>query len=1333
MAYGLKYSSSAYGLSSTNWKVEIYEKDFTPVEGALPIDLRLSGEGLRIGYDREEDRFNVIYSRYAIIDLKVTDSFNLDTLQFDDERKFLIKIYRDATHEFSGWIIPNYSSQAYEDTSITTITIQAKDSINRLRDIPFVDEHPLLFSHKQSVSSIISQSLRNIGYNLDLDIYYNKYEDGMLKTSSDCPLSQLFVNIRSFKDKEDWISYYEVIQKLLTDHDLRIFQANGRWIIVSPIELVDGSVSGRRFNYLGEQQSNVTLTSDINIGGEGIGIKRNSIIRKGIPIQSFSADFEFGQSRNLVFNGELDNIIDFEPEGWNLSSGWENGEVFEIEGGGIVFDNTYATRSLGINPDVPINDASLNKTKYLESSQANVETLGTFSLSAEVFTNADIDAVRVRVKFYNEGGTNEMYVTTDGKLTFVPTSIYMYNNEADTYKLLSLTWNNVNQYGTPIAFDYMRVSIFEGIRLRAGVPVSSEVKYRNIKIAGRPMGVSGDFVGKRIEIVNTELPNSKKYFDVPYFYKDAELFNEPEHIHKFYLSDEVGEADVTTGKWKRTSESIERKLIDSRLVDRLAMSNRFGDIFEGSIFGYISITNTPFLDIDEKRLLLLYSEFSLGTNTTEIVAIELFVNDFTLNRKEYNLLSDGTVIEVDIDSVSTTKVDVGEQFDAITSAGGTVYGGLYVDYGIDAIPKTSTDPRATNKGTLLFGANNADNIELGNWDNKTLVQLLGGQMKLGRNAMFYEYSVVDGDGTEQYNVGIDAYNTHFEGDIEVVGKVSVGQGALIIEKKLQESGQSAYAEIGAEHYINVTAPEINVLNTLGVNEIVSISEFPIEVNSEVNFNFPIYITDSDEPNSAISRTAVEQFIEEISVNYWKVGGNVDVTGDMVFDIVSAYDGEIQQQPYDYFWKINGTNKMQLSDEALDIKTRIKLKGVSATENQVLTSDGFNEVWSLIGVQSIADIADNYQALLDGVGFVKMNGTDVSYERFGEFGQYLNSSENPNIFDAPWGASYVAGLLTNLPNAIYQGHSIKMSLGEDRPDDATFLSFGLPDENFDSKLYARGIYGGEDTGWKAIGGDISTYIVYRDEAEIELKGYYYEFTEGDRAVFAGIDKTNGTYDILMKSANNLGDTINDYRNYIDTETGRWYFQNGTNVPQKYLLEGEVAGGGSGTAHTLEEPLYFIGNEINIRQAGTSQNGFLTSTDWNTFNDKIADGGNVDNYLNFDNAPLYFGKIGGSTQGIGQLKVQNWNAGADPDFTILSHGIDSDIILLPSAAMIVRSATFAANTSVQGIEVDLGDNHINSIIKINGTNYNFKLPSSPTDGQRFVFEYDSTTNKVYVVAE
>lgn len=1016
------------------------------------------------------------------------------------------------------------------------------------------------------------------------------------------------------------------------------------------------------------------------------------------------------------------------------------------------------------------------------------------------------------------------------------------------------------------------------------------------------------------------------------------------------------------------------------------------------------------------------------------------------------------------------------------------------------------DEQLNRKADVKIGRESG-NISLGNEENKTLVQLLGGALQLGSKSMFYEYLVTDGDGNEQYNVGIDAWNVHFEGGIEVVDVLSVGQGAVSIQKRISEDGLSSYAEIGGATYIDVTTEQINILNTLGVNEIVSVTNNPIEVNSEMNFNFPIFIADSEEPNSAISRTVLTQTIENLALaqNYWKVGGNIDVTGDMVFDIVSAYDNVggtlVQQSPYDYFWKVNGANKMQLTAEgnlsvggvapeavihahatvvgnaevislkvtnqssdnyfsiginsensrtnlyasgevwattiskfkfgaadvsglwsfsvipqisadatlgnqlvrlsqvqalltggfavsttckllfdtnqslagaktqggyttvtgdsillmaqstasqngvyvfdgtnwarntandtdaeirnkghlvtngtfantqwvnnnssAIEINTtaityvqwsgaeldpiweayktandltptrfgnwntafawgnhanlyvdktsaqnniagakvfttsiqstilkagtdalNITLSNISGTAPRIasnstldffattrfdwltngsigrmrlttsglrvgdntdptfrlhvsgtsgfdglisvgntaheiamssgsvgqflrrsLVSNGFYDVnvnnWATITTADVSGLSASYQAKLNGVGFVRMDGETLSYELISEFGRYLNSSDNGSVLDAPIGASYVAGLLTGLPNELYQGHSFKLPTGEDRPDHLTYMAFGLPDQTFDNKIYLRGVYGSVDTGWKAIGGDIATHMEYRadNDSERELLGYYYEFTKGDKAVFAGIDRTNGTYDILMRSANNSSEIINDFRNYISPLNGRWYYQNGTNEAKKYLLEGEVAGG-SGTTYTLADPLYFVDTEINIRVASASQNGVLTAAKFTEFEGKLGQRSTIlnTNFLNFaSGSALYFGQDPSDIYTAdARINAYDFNGNGAKDLVLYTMGANSDICLITKDSKVqIKRSEVPASSYTMFIEAEIGQPYVNSQLRLQGVNYRFYVPSSQLiEGQRFVLQYNSTTNTLQVVPE
>ncbi|HEY1056557.1 MAG TPA: hypothetical protein VGE24_15530, partial [Emticicia sp.] len=339
MAYQLKYFATAYGQSPVEWKVELLEKDYS----GSTTELILMGNGIRIGHDREEDRYAPILSRYAEMNLKGTDSFQLDDLQFDDERKYQVRIYKDHVLEFTGWLVPFYSSQEFEDISVIVIKIMAKDGINRLKDLNFIDFHPNVASKKQSVRSLLQQALAQTGHDLPMLVYYNKYDTAMDQSSASCPLSQLYIDVRSLLSKDNtYINYYQVLERLLTAHDLRLFQSGGHWIVTSAIEATDGFLQGRGFTADGTPIGSTIFNTEVVIHTGGLKVLKGAINRKDIPYQEFSSYYEVGLQSNLLPNGDFGSFSGVTtPSNWTKVGIWGITEIQQDFRGGIIFDNTY--------------------------------------------------------------------------------------------------------------------------------------------------------------------------------------------------------------------------------------------------------------------------------------------------------------------------------------------------------------------------------------------------------------------------------------------------------------------------------------------------------------------------------------------------------------------------------------------------------------------------------------------------------------------------------------------------------------------------------------------------------------------------------------------------------------------------------------------------------------------------------------------------------------------------------------------------------------------------------------------------------------------------------
>lgn len=284
----------------------------------------------------------------------------------------------------------------------------------------------------------------------------------------------------------------------------------------------------------------------------------------------------------------------------------------------------------------------------------------------------------------------------------------------------------------------------------------------------------------------------------------------------------------------------------------------------------------------------------------------------------------------------------------------------------------------------------------------------------------------------------------------------------------------------------------------------------------------------------------------------------------------------------------------------------------------LVNNGFYNVdvneWANITTSDIVGLSTNYQAKLNGSGFVKMNGTDLSYENFGEFGQYQTHTQYTNISSIPWGASFVNGTTTDLPNNGLQAHVVKMSIGSEYPSQATYLAIPRPFGNyFDGQIYVRGIYGVVDSGWISVGGgNFKDYDFDEYEATIKYHGYFYNNTPEGREGFIGFNRLDGGVILEYKYTEIDSNVTTTYRNFMDS-SGRLCYQIDNGGAKRYALLEEVSTGGGGVSYTLAEPLYFSGNQINIRTASASQIGALSAADWDSFNKKLSDGGIINDSL------------------------------------------------------------------------------------------------------------------------
>jgi len=175
----------------------------------------------------------------------------------------------------------------------------------------------------------------------------------------------------------------------------------------------------------------------------------------------------------------------------------------------------------------------------------------------------------------------------------------------------------------------------------------------------------------------------------------------------------VGDSDIETQSWKRNTDTESNPLVVSVLKDKLAVTATYNDILEGSVFGFLDFINTPIITASNKRFLVLNTAYNLQENATELNLVELKSSEVQYNTSTTDDYGGNNTVN-STSSHGSFNLDSNAVRKYIPEAGGNMYGELLVTGSIDAVPLTSTDILAINKGILNIAPDYATTVNLGN-------------------------------------------------------------------------------------------------------------------------------------------------------------------------------------------------------------------------------------------------------------------------------------------------------------------------------------------------------------------------------------------------------------------------------------------------------------------------------------------------------------------------------------------------------------------------------------------------------------------------------------------
>jgi hypothetical protein len=264
MPYGLRYTITQILRNGNNQVLEIYERDYVAgvVKTYKPVSIIV------------QPNSNEEYPYPTIISTQVNFSILLETQddydQFpnvlsQDDRKYYVILKESTNVMWRGFMFNDYTQMGFS-TGITQADFTCIDGISFIQNIEYVRDDSI--NQLDTQLNVISDGLKLLGYPdvLNLVVACSYFADGMVDRQdavSNEPFSQIYQYRRDFMGE----SYYEIIGKIMTSFNCRMFQANGDWCIFSMNEMAASTNYFTKYNILATPTitSSGVLSNTVNI------------------------------------------------------------------------------------------------------------------------------------------------------------------------------------------------------------------------------------------------------------------------------------------------------------------------------------------------------------------------------------------------------------------------------------------------------------------------------------------------------------------------------------------------------------------------------------------------------------------------------------------------------------------------------------------------------------------------------------------------------------------------------------------------------------------------------------------------------------------------------------------------------------------------------------------------------------------------------------------------------------------------------------------------------------------------------------------------------------
>lgn len=468
MAYNLKYQITAATKNDEVAVVEMY------IDDTVAEVIEYPATSIQLQYIPKSDNiYEPIYASQLNVSIDVTDDQdNLPDFTTLDDRKYLVKLLIDGNLYWQGWVLSDLVEYSFT-TGRKQLAFNAIDGLGMLDYIPFTfTETNVVGNTKlspQTVLYYLYTCLDVIGFpdGLNLITACSYYADGMDNRGDGSqyePFNQSYLRPVYFQnDDETYETCLIVLSKILKSFGCKLYQANGKWMIVAVNEFAaapyfaytyfteyspSGSlVTSGTFNTLSEVQPYTGNTSGLYF----VDNSQFKIFKKGY--NNFTYNYDITYSPNYISNFNLKNLTSGFPTLWNSFTQGTGGSITVVSKPYEASD--WFNITLGVGSGITaFSEVNTNPSGYVTEN----DTL-TYK---QTFYEQTVDKVRGQIQIQLTGigmGAPIYYINKDG--IWQDSSVAPFDNyyevdlvEEDKINEVSITTPPIPFNGT-LAITYM--------------------------------------------------------------------------------------------------------------------------------------------------------------------------------------------------------------------------------------------------------------------------------------------------------------------------------------------------------------------------------------------------------------------------------------------------------------------------------------------------------------------------------------------------------------------------------------------------------------------------------------------------------------------------------------------------------------------------------------------------------------------------------------------------------------------------------------------------------------------------------------------------------------